>query len=86
MSKEIIAAILSFVIPGLGQFYIKSKYAMHYFVGCVVAWILTTIVLVVTIGLCVPMYFVPLAWAIIAAVDAYNEALRKPRIMKEYIK
>jgi len=77
---------LSFFVPGLGQFYIKSKYAMHYFVGCVVAYILTFILLFVSFGLCVPVYFLPLAWALIAAVDAYSEALKKPRMLKDYIK
>jgi len=30
-TKAIVGAILSFIIPGLGQIVVGSKYALHYF-------------------------------------------------------
>ena len=85
--NAIIGGILSLIIPGLGQVFIKSKYALHYFAAWVVLWVLTAIAMFITLGLCTPLGVIPLVFAIVAGVDAYYEANgeEQKRIMKKYI-
>ncbi|MFA5108386.1 MAG: hypothetical protein WC492_02525 [Candidatus Micrarchaeia archaeon] len=87
-SKPIIAAILNLIIPGLGHWFIKSKYALHYFVGYIAVCILTGIITLISLGLCFPVFVLPLAWVIISILDVYYEAIDEPekRMLKEYIK
>lgn len=87
-SKPIIAAILNLIIPGLGHWYIGSKFALQYFGGAVAVWIVTMGVGVVTLGLCFPIFLLPLVWSILSIVDVYYEATGEmdKRLLKQYIK
>ena len=87
-SKPIIAAILNLFIPGLGHWFIKSKYALHYFGGYIAVWVATIVLVIISIGLCFPAYFLPFIWGLLSIVDVYYEAIGEPdkRILKQYIK
>lgn len=66
MASPLVAAVLSFFIPGLGQFYTGQLIkAVLLFVAAVIFGILSTIL----IG--IPFYII--VW-IYSMVDAYNEA------------
>ncbi|MFH1306539.1 MAG: hypothetical protein ABIH83_02690 [Candidatus Micrarchaeota archaeon] len=86
--KPIIAAILNIIIPGLGNYFIKSKYALHYFAVWIVLWIAASIVVFVSFFICAPAYILPGIWNLVAAYDVYFEAMGQPekRLLKEYIK
>jgi len=84
-NKPIIAAILSFFIPGLGMWYIKSSHALMYFVVWIVLWV---VVGVLSMFLCGIPSVIGLAYSIVSAFDTYKEAMGMPndRILKDIIK
>lgn len=86
-TKAIAGAILSFIIPGLGQLIIGSKHALKYFLGAVAVWILVTIITIITFGICAPIMIVYVAYAVVSAIDAYYEGMGQEdkRILKKYI-
>ena len=87
-NKPLIAGILSFLIPGAGQWFIHSPRAMTYFLYWLGVWAVSAVVLLVTLGLCVPAYFLPLILHLGAAIDAYYEARGEEdkRVLKSIIK
>jgi hypothetical protein len=86
-TKPIVAAILNFLVPGLGNLIIESKYTMHYFAGFIITWLVTVIVGFATLGLCFPIFLLPFIWCCVAAYDVFYEAKGKDdkRLLKQYI-
>lgn len=86
-TKPIVAAILNFLIPGLGNLIIESKHTIHYFAGLIITWIIAVIVGFASLGLCFPVFVLPVIWQFIAAYDVFYEAkgMNDKRIMKNYI-
>ncbi|MFH1094818.1 MAG: hypothetical protein V1728_01225 [Candidatus Micrarchaeota archaeon] len=87
-NKPLIAGILSFFIPGAGQWFIHSPRAQTYFLywlGLVVA---AMVIFFITFGLCFPVMFLPTLLGIGAAIDAYYEARGEDdkRVLKSIIK
>lgn len=88
-NKPLMAALFSFILPGAGQWFIQNQErAKMYFIGWLVADGLAIVVLIFTLGLCFPLYFVPMIYHLAAAADAYFEARGEEdkRLLKKYIK
>lgn len=87
-NKPLIAGILSFIIPGAGQWFIQSKRAMTYLLYWIGLWVAVMVIGTITLGLCFPVFFLPMIYSIAAAVDAYYEARGEDdkRLLKQFIK
>ncbi|WP_255192601.1 hypothetical protein [Natronobeatus ordinarius] len=71
--NEILAAVLSFIIPGIGQIYNgQTTRGAAFLGGLVVFWIFTFIMMFLLVGFLM-MFFAPLIH-IAAAADAYIQA------------
>lgn len=87
-NRPLVAAILSLVIPGAGQWYLEDmERAKTYFIYFVGLWIGALVLLTLSFGICLPVFFVPVLFAIAAAADAYYEASGEDdkRLLKKYI-
>ena len=70
MASPILAAILSFLIPGLGQAYAGDiKKGAIFFVICIIAWILATLIFRHWV-----VWLIDILYALFAAYDAYQMA------------
>lgn len=70
--NAVVAAILSFLIPGLGQFYIgESSKGVMFLILWFVGWFLTFTVVGALFG--VPILIVTLIWSVIAAALGANK-------------
>ena len=70
MASPILAAILSFLIPGLGQAYAGDiKKGAIFFVICIIVWILATLIFRHWV-----VWLIDILYALFAAYDAYQMA------------
>lgn len=70
MASPILAAILSFLIPGLGQAYAGDiKKGAIFFVICIIVWILATLIFRHWV-----VWLIDVIYALYAAFDAYQMA------------
>lgn len=70
MANSILAAILSFLIPGLGQFYAGS---LMKGIGLFVVWIIIALIITMIFKQWI-YYIVNILYSLFAAYDAYNMA------------
>ena len=70
MANAILAAILSFLIPGLGQAYAGDiKKGIIFFVLAIVVWIIATLIFRHWV-----VYLIDIIYCLFAAYDAYQMA------------
>ena len=70
MANAILAAILSFLIPGLGQAYAGDiKKGIIFFVLAIVVWIIATLIFRHWV-----VYLIDILYCLFAAYDAYQMA------------
>lgn len=70
MANAILAAILSFLIPGLGQAYAGDlKKGIIFFVVCIILWIIAALIFRHWV-----VWLIEIIYALYAAYDAYQMA------------